>query len=264
MLNKRLRTAQVLAFIAQLKPRMIAIEACGGAYYWYCELERLGHTTKIISPQFVKPFGKRQKNDRNDAEAIAIALQQPTMRFVPPRSEEQQDMQSLHRARQRLVNHRTATVCQIRGLLLERGITIGSSITRLRRMVPEILEDADNGLSISLRTSVNELYSLISDLDQRIQYFGREIQAVFRGSEPCQRIAAIAGVGPKTATAIVAAAGDGAAPKLTPDRCAQPILEHSRTCKQGALHRCSRSRRKSHIPDKRPSPGGRLRLPSVL
>lgn len=210
VLSKRLRRKQLLAFVANIPPCTLGIEACGGAYYWPRQFEELGHRTKIISPQFVKPFVKGQKNDGNDAEAIAIALQQPTMRFVPPRSEEQQDMQSLHRARQRLVNHRTATVCQIRGLLLERGIVIGASITRLRRAVPEILEDAENGLSHSLRASVHELYTLIAYLDDRIKYFDRQIQIVFRQSADCQRIASIPGVGPKTATAIVAAAGNGA------------------------------------------------------
>lgn len=210
VLTKRLRRKQLLNFIANVPSCTIGIEACGGAYYWHRQFEQLGHRVKIISPQFVKPFVKGQKNDGNDAEAIVIALQQPTMRFVPPRSEEQQDMQSLHRARQRLVNHRTATVCQIRGLLLERGIAIGVSITRLRRAVPEILEDAENGLSYSLRASVHELYALVGHLDDRIKYFDREIQRVFRDSSDCQRIASIPGVGPKTATAIVAAAGNGA------------------------------------------------------
>jgi len=210
VLSKRLRRKQLLTFIANVPQCMIGIEACGGAHYWHRQFESLGHTVKIISPQFVKPFVKGQKNDGNDAEAIAIAMQQPTMRFVPPRSEEQQDMQSLHRARQRLVNCRSAAACQIRGLLLERGVTIGVSITTLRRAVPEILEDAENGLTPSLRATVYELYSFICDLDDRIKYFDREIEVVFRHSSACQRIAAIPGVGPKTATAIVAAAGNGA------------------------------------------------------
>ncbi|MFV8126903.1 IS110 family transposase, partial [Enterobacter cloacae complex sp.6730722] len=86
---------------------------------------------KVISPQYVKPFVRGQKNDGNDAQAIAVALMQPTMQFVPPKSPEQQDIQALHRARQRIVNHRTATVCQIRGLLLDRGIPIGSAVSRV-------------------------------------------------------------------------------------------------------------------------------------
>ena len=208
-MRKRVTRAKVLAVVAQLEPCRIGLEACTGAYYWHSQFSALGHDVRIISPQFVKPFVKGQKNDGNDAEAIAVALQQPTMRFVPPRSIEQQDIQALHRARQRLVNHRTATISQMRGLLLERGITIGVSISRARRAIPEILEDGENGLSIRIRSAVHELFELVRYLDARIAFFDKEIEQVFRHSEICQRIAQIPGVGPKTATAIVAAAGDG-------------------------------------------------------
>ena len=186
----------MLSLIEKLPPCAIGIEVCGGAYHWHREFERAGSTIKIISLQFVRPVVRGQKNDHNDAKAIAISLQQPTMRFVSPRSEEQQDMQSLHRARQRLVNHRTATVFQIRGPLLERGVAIGASITRLRRAVPKILEDADNKLSVSLRASFKKLYALVRHLDDRILHFDKEIQSVFRSPEPCQRIAEITAVGP--------------------------------------------------------------------
>lgn len=210
IMTKRLRRKQLLAFVANLPACTIGIEACGGAYFWQRQFAQLGHTVKIISPQFVKPFVKGQKNDGNDAEAIAIALSQPTMRFVPPRSEEQQDIQAVHRARQRLVGCRSAAACQVRGFLLERGITIGVGITQLRRRVPEILEDAENNLSPSIRASIHELYTYIHELDARIKHFDREIEVVFRHSSECQRVASIPGVGPKTATAIVAAAGNGA------------------------------------------------------
>jgi transposase len=165
---------------------------------------------KVISPQYVKPFVKRQKNDGNDAEAICVAVQQRQMRFVPPKSIDQQDIQALHRARQRLVNHRTALVCQIRGLLLDRGLAIGVGITRARRMIPQLLEDAENGLSDLMRETLAELYDFMRDLDARIHGFDLRIDRIFRNSPPCQRIAKIKGVGPKTATAIVAAIGDGA------------------------------------------------------
>ena len=207
--TKRLRRAELLTTIANLKSCTIGVEACTGAFYWQREFEKFGHDVKVISPQYVKPFVKGQKNDGNDAEAIAIALSQPTMNFVPPKSNEQQDIQALHRARQRIVNHRTATVCQIRGLLLDRGITIGKAVTRARREIPEILEDASNGLSMRMRNAIAELYDLMLNLDDRIQYFDREFKAVFLESEDCQRIAKIKGVGPKTATAIIAAIGDG-------------------------------------------------------
>lgn len=172
-------------------------------------LKKLGHNVKVISPQYVKPFVRGQKNDGNDAQAIAVALMQPTMQFVPPKSPEQQDIQALHRARQRIVNHRTATVCRIRGLLLDRGITIGAAVSRVRRAVPLIPEDEENGLSARMRRTIAELYDLFDDLGRHINFFDKEIEAVFRQSEACQRIAKVKGIGPKTATAVVAAIGKG-------------------------------------------------------
>lgn len=138
-----------------------------------------------------------------------MALMQPTMQFVPPKSPEQQDIQALHRARQRIVNHRTATVCQIRGLLLDRGIPIGSAVSRVRRAIPLIPEDAENGLSSRMRRTIAELYDLFNDPGRRIHFFDKEIETVFRQSEACQRIAKVKGIGPETATAVVAAIGKG-------------------------------------------------------
>ncbi len=209
VLRRRVQRAQLLETIAQMPCCLIGIEACTGAFFWQREFEKFGHTVKVISPQYVKPFVKRQKNDSNDAEAICIALQQPQMRFVPPKTVDQQDIQALHRARQRLVNHRTAVVCQIRGLLLDRGIAIGVGIGRARRMIPLILEDGENELSGLMRETLFEMYDLLRDLDERVEGFDHRIEAVFRASSTCQRIAKIKGVGPKTATAVVAAIGDG-------------------------------------------------------
>ncbi len=129
----------------------------------------------MIRPQYVKPFVRGQKNDGNDAQAIAIALMQPTMQFVPPKSPEQQDIQALHRARQRIVNHRTATVCQIRGLLLDRGITIGTAVSRVRHAIPLILEDTENGLSTRMRRTIAELYDLFNDLGHRINFLIKKL-----------------------------------------------------------------------------------------
>ena len=210
VLRRRVQRARLLETIAQIPACLIGIEACTSAFYWQREFEKFDHTVKVISPQYVKPFVKRQKNDSNDAEAICVAVQQPQMRFVPPKTVDQQDIQALHRARQRLVNHRTAVVCQIRGLLLDRGIAIGVGITRARRMIPLALEDAENGLSGMMRETLAVLYDLLRDLDERVRGFDRRIDAVFRASATCQRIGEIKGVGPKTATAIVAAIGDGA------------------------------------------------------
>ncbi|MEY8712281.1 IS110 family transposase [Mangrovibacter phragmitis] len=207
--SKRVSRKILLQTVANIPACLIGVEASTGAFYWQREFEKLGHNVKVISPQFVKPFVRGQKNDRNDAQAIGIALMQPTMRFVPPKSPEQQDIQALHRARQRIVNHRTATVCQIRGLLLDRGFTIGAAISRVKRAVPLIIEDVENGLSTRMRKTVAELFDLFMDLGRRITFFDKEIEAIFRQSEPCQRIAKIKGIGPKTATAVVAAIGKG-------------------------------------------------------
>lgn len=208
-LKKRVTRRTLLQTLSQLPASTIGIEACTGAFYWQRQFEALGHTVRIISPQYVKPFVKGQKNDRNDAQAIAVALMQPTIVFVPPKSVEQQDILALHRARQRLVNHRTATASQIRGLLLDRGIPIDCGIRRVRRAIPDVLEDADNELSDRMRCIIAELFDLLRSLDTRIAFFDRQIHQVFCESEACQRIASIKGVGPKTATAVVAAIGDG-------------------------------------------------------
>ena len=188
--------------------RRAIIEACTGAFCWARQFEALGHKVKIVSPQYVKPFVRRQKNDGNDAEAICTAVRQPHIPLVPKKTVEQQDIQALHRARQRLVNHRTALVSQMRGLLLDRGIAFAKSITRARRMIPDILVRAESGLSTMARETIAELWDFFCDLDRRIATFDKKIEVVFKASEPCQRVARIKGVGPKTATAMVAAVGD--------------------------------------------------------
>lgn len=209
VLKRRVMRDQLLTVVAQINRCTVILEACTGAFYWQRKFEALGHQVKVISPQYVKPFVRRQKNDGNDAEAICTAARQPHIPFVPKKSVEQQDIQALHRARQRMVNHRTAVVSQIRGLLLDRGIAVTKSITCARRLIPDILTNLDNELTPMARGTIAELYDLFRDLDRRIAAFDKKIDEVFRNSEPCQRIAKIKGVGPKTATAIVAAVGDG-------------------------------------------------------
>src|ERR1700756_917656 len=146
LLKRRVLRDQLLAVLAQIGPCTIVIEACTGAFYWARKFEALGHRVKVISPQYIKPFVRRQKNDGNDAEAICIAARQPHIPFLPKKTVAQQDIQALHRARQRMVNHRTAVVSQIRGLLLDRGFAIAKSITRARRAIPEIISDLKNEL----------------------------------------------------------------------------------------------------------------------
>ena len=181
VLTRRVKRHQLLPVIARTEPCTIAIEACTGAFYWQRRFEEFGHQVKIVSPQYVKPFVRRQKIDSNDAEAICTAARQAHMRFVP--------------------NPRTGA---------RPGITFPKSITRARRLIPGILEDAGNELTDLAREAIAELHDLFRDLDRRIASFDKKIDRVFRSSEACQRIARIKGVGPMTATAIVAAIGDGA------------------------------------------------------
>jgi transposase len=208
-LTKRLRRPQLAPFVAALPPCLIGLEACASAFHWARQFQRQGHMVRIISPQFVKPFIRGNKNDGNDAAAICEAVQRPNMRFVPLKSIEQQDVQSLHRARQRLVNHRTALISQMRGILLDRGIVFPKSATRARRLIPLILSDPSSDLSPLVRQVLTTLLELFRDLDARVKGSDRQIAAVFTANPVCQRIAQVEGVGPKTATALVAAVGNG-------------------------------------------------------
>ena len=208
-LRRRVMRDQLLHVIAQIEPCTVAIEACTGAFLLATQVQGARPLGKDCQPAIREAFVRCQKTDGNDAEAICTAARQPHMRFVPTKTVEQQDIQALHRARQRMVNHRTAVVSQIRGLLLDRGVAFPKSITRARRMVPEILADEENELTALAREAIGELHDLFRDLDRRIASFGKKIDRVFRASEDYQRIARIKGVGPKTATAVIAAIGDG-------------------------------------------------------
>jgi transposase len=207
--SRRVRRDDLLSTIAQIPVCTIVVEACAGCFFWQRHFERLGHAVRIISPQYVKPYRKYQKNDSNDAEAICIAAQQRHMPFVPARSIEQQDIQTLHRARQRLVNHRTAVSSQMRGFLRDRGLVFPASLANTRKRIPQLLEDGENDLTPMARETLAELYDFLREIDHRIAVFDQRIEAVFRASSDAQRIAHIEGVGPKIATAVIAAVADG-------------------------------------------------------
>jgi transposase len=207
--KKKLRRKQVLAYFADLPPCLVAMEACGGSHYWAREIGKLGHEVKLISPQFVKPYVKGNKNDYNDAEGICEAAVRPGMRFVTVKSVAQQDLQGLHRIRQSVVKQRTALVNQIRGLLGEYGIVIGNGMGQVRRRIPEILEDGENGLTDRFRGWLAELLEAFRALEERIKKYDREIEQEYAANEACQRLGAIEGIGPKIATAVVATYGDG-------------------------------------------------------
>ena len=209
MKKKQLKRKQVLPYLARLEPCVIAMEACGGANYWAREMKDLGHEVKLIAPQYVKPYVKGNKNDYNDAEAIAEAAQRPTMRFVPIKSVEQQDIQNLHRQRERIKKARTALVNQVRGLLAEYGIVINKGVAAVRKGLPDILEDAENDLTTLSRGLFADLLEELRVLDERFKQSEKQIEASNRGNEVCQRLDEILGVGPITASAAYAAAGDG-------------------------------------------------------
>ena len=208
VLKKKLSRGQLSAFVARLKPCLIGLEACGGAHHWVRVFKSHGHVVRMIAPQFVKPYVKSNKNDAADAEAICEAVQRPTMRFVPEKNIEQQDMQSLHRIRSQIVARRTALANQVRGLLLEYGITIPKGISYIRRQIPLIMEAADNGLSNLFRQLLNDLYLEFVHLDERADGVERTLKELCAQSEDCQRLLTIPGVGFLTATALVAAIGD--------------------------------------------------------
>ncbi len=206
--RRQLARAKVLEFFAKLPPCLIGIEACGGAHYWARELTKLGHTVKLMSAQFVTPYRKRGKNDANDAEAICEAVGRENMHFVAVKSEEQQAVLMVYRARTLVVANRTAQVNQIRGLLGEFGLVVPKGVARLRRELPRILEDAENGLPALAREVLAGLLDQFHDFDRRITAYDRQIRALAEASEPARRLMQIEAIGPQTATALVASMGD--------------------------------------------------------
>lgn len=208
MLRRQLRRSQMVTFFTQLQPCLIGMEACGGAHFWARKLISLGHTVKLMAPQFVKPYVKTNKNDVADAEAICEAVARPNMRFVPIKNSEQQALLGLHRVRQGFVIERTAQVNQIRGLLAEYGLVIPVGIRCIERKLPEFLEDAENGLPGASRALFARLLEHFRTLDRQIEELEREINAWHREDTASLRLQAIPGIGPLTASALVASVGD--------------------------------------------------------
>jgi transposase len=207
-LKKQMKRAQVLPFFANLPPCLIGMEACGSAHYWARKLEQLGHTVKLMAPQFVKPYVKTNKNDAADAEAICEAVSRPSMRFVPIKTGEQQAVLSLHRAREGFVKARTAQANQIRGLLAEYGIVLPLGIDNIAKRLPEILEDGENELPGVFRQLVERLGGHLKELDRQVDELNAQIQLWHREDAASRKLAEIPGIGPLTASALVASIGD--------------------------------------------------------
>jgi transposase len=208
VVRKQLRRSQMMAFFAQRTPCLVGMEACGGAHEWARRLTGLGYTVKLMAPQFVKPYVKTNKNDAADAEAICEAVSRPNMRFVPIKTPDQQAILALHRARQGFVRQRTAQGNQIRGLLAEYGVTIPQGIRNIRKCLPEILEDGESTLPGLLRQLMGQLGEHLKTLDKLVNEMDQQIQRWLGTNESSQRLTQIAGVGPITATAVVASVGD--------------------------------------------------------
>ncbi|MDA8381818.1 MAG: IS110 family transposase [Betaproteobacteria bacterium] len=208
VLKKQLKRDQVLTFFANLDPCLIGMEACGSAHHWARKLSALGHTVKLMAPQFVKPYVKTNKNDAADAEAICEAVTRPTMRFVPVKTTESQALLALHRARQGFVKARTAQANQIRGLLAEFGVVIPKGITYIAQRLPAILEDAENGLPDAMRPLMARLAAHLQALDREAAELEAQIVRWHRQNEASCKLAGIPGIGPITASALVASVGD--------------------------------------------------------
>ena len=212
VLRKSVKRAELTKVFANLPACLIGLEACGSAHYWARRLMELGHTVKLMAPQFVKPYVKTNKNDARDAEAICEAVSRPNMRFVPVKNVEQQAVLAVHRARQGFVVARTAQANQIRGLLYELGDRdpegrCGIWSSRL----PEILEDAENGLPSASRELFARLFEHFRELGEHVRELEHQIKVWHRESEASRRLEAIPGIGALTASALVASVGDAKA-----------------------------------------------------
>lgn len=210
VVRRRMRRDGVIAFAAKLSPCIMAMEACCGAHHMGRSLAALGHQVRLMSPEYVRPYVKAQKNDDRDAEAIAEAATRPTMRFVELKSEEQLDVQTLHRVRDRLVGERTSLTKQIRSLLLERGHIVAQGHARLRLLLGELLDTGAEALSPRMAFLLADMRTRWEELDRRIAAFDAEFAAMVRTDDRARRLTGIPGIGALNATALVAAVGSAA------------------------------------------------------
>ena len=211
MARHKFNRGQLMQFMANLAPCLVGMDACPGSQHLARTFQRYGHDVRWIVPKFIKAYLKSQKNDFNDAEAIAEAVSRPTMRFVTVKSNEQLDLQALHRIRERLVLQRTSIINQIRAFLIEYGLPIKEGRAALRRNLPAILENPDNGLSDRMRQLADRLRDHWKYLDESINEYIHELELIAKRHDACRRLVTVPGIGPLGATALVAAVGNGAA-----------------------------------------------------
>ncbi len=207
VLRRKLRRNEVLRMFSLLEPTLVGIEACHTAHYWAREISALGHTVRLMPPQFVKPYVKSQKNDAADAEAICEAVQRPTMRFVPIKSADQQAVLLLHRTRDLLIRQRSSLISAIRAHFAEFGVIVGQRMRNIDRLLG-LLADEGTGLPELAQRMLTVLADQLRDVAARVEAVEAELLAWHRASDLSRRLATIPGVGPITASAIVATVGD--------------------------------------------------------
>lgn len=210
VLRRTLRRDQVVLFFANLPECLVGMEACASSAYWARVIEECGHTVRRIHPKFIKPYLMADKNDANDAAAICEAVSRPHMRFVPHKSQEQADIQAIHRVRQGLVQARTAAFNQVRGLLAENGIVIRQGACHARSQLPAIVDNHENGLSDTMRRLILSLYERICFFDAQIVVQNKHIAAIAKENDACKRLLKVPGVGVITATILLAIGGAAA------------------------------------------------------
>ena len=210
ILKKKINSRkEFLEFVTKLNPCNVFMEACGSSNYWGRKLEGCGHKVKLIHPKYVKPYIKRNKNDANDAAGIAAAARDPDMRFCNVKTENQQDMQSIHRIRSMLIQQRTALVNQIRGLLAEYGIVAAKEIINIRKTLVDVLGNNPNNMSALMLTCITELKTALGEFDKKIDSCDSKIEALFAGNDTCKRLEKIPGIGMLSATILASVLGNG-------------------------------------------------------
>jgi transposase len=211
VLRQRWTRSQVAARFANMPPCLIGMEACVGAHHLSRQLKALGHDARLMPAKYVRPYSKGQKNDFRDAEAIAEAVQRPTMRFVATKTAEQLDLQALHRVRERLVSQRTGIINQIRAFLLERGIAVRQGYRFLRTELPGILAAPSDVLSPRMARIIEDLAADWRRLDERVERLSIDIELLAHNDAGCERLMSVPGIGPVISSAMVAAIGTGEA-----------------------------------------------------
>ena len=206
--KRKLRRKEMTTYFANLEPCLIGMEACASSHYWARKLQSMGHTVKLMAPQFVKPYVKTNKNDAADAEVICEAVTRPNMRFVGIKNVNQQTVLCLHRARRLLVADRTAQANQMRGLLAEFGIVVPQGIKTLRARIPDILEDAENELTPEMRELITMMNDRIKDITGQVDNLELKIKQSNQQNKMIAELEAIPGIGPLTASAMIATVGD--------------------------------------------------------